>query len=234
MKILISSFAIIVMTLLSATAQNIDLFNRSGKDIIAKEQFISFYENDFADPPKQGNEPIPMYIYNTYNLASPNGNNQYKISTGGSTPLSEYAGYAYDFFDISHAGKKLMREWGYDPLWDVRLLTMNENDRNHYIKVPLDNDCFALIFAGLIFDADDNAGEMIIVVVNQDKATVVFDRPACAFSFTPAPNFSIEFTEKIEDILDGNGYVIGAKADLNITKHKIWKEGNMLKYKSWE
>lgn len=233
MKILISSFTIIVMTLLSATAQNIDLFNRSGKDIIAKEQFISFYENDFADPPKQGSRPITIHVYNRYDLTSPNGSNQYQILTKGYPP-AENVGNTYDFFDIYYAGKKLIRERGNDPLGDVRLLTMNKNDRNHYIKVPLDDNCLALIFAGIIFDGDENAGEMKIVVINQDKATLVFDRPACAFSFTPAPNFSIEFTEKIEDILDGNGYVIGAKADLNITKHKIWKEGNMLKYKSWE
>ncbi len=77
---------------------------------------------------------------------------------------------------------------------------------------------------------------MIVVVVNKDKATVVFDRPACAYSFTPAPNFAIEFTEKVSYttiVLEGlemPGDIIPAP---NATKHKIWKEGNMLKYKSW-
>ncbi len=126
-----------------------------------------------------------------------------------------------------------MRKWGYAPLWDVRLLTKNEDDRNYYIIVPLDDNSFALLFAGLVFDGDDDAGEMIVVVVNKDKATVVFDKPACAYSFTPAPNFAIEFTEKIDDILNADGYAIGAKADMKATKHKIWKEGNMLKYKKW-
>ena len=223
--------SIAYITLMSATAQTVDLFNWAEKDIMAKKEFISFYEKDTTNSFTQ--EKHPTYKYNFYNTASPNGINQYQISTGGFTPTSEYEGYGYDFFEISYNGKRLIREWGYDPLWDVRLLTMNEDDRKHYIKVPLDDNSFALLFAGLVFDGDDDAGEMIIVVVNQDKATMVYDRPACAYSFTPAPNFAIEFTEKTDDILNADGYAIGAKADMKATKHKIWKEGNMLKYKSW-
>ena len=93
-----------------------------------------------------------------------------------------------------------------------------------------------MLFAGLVFDGDDEAGEMIIVVVNQDKATVVYDRPACAYSFTPDPNFAIEITEKIEwdiEVIEGLEIPAYVKADMKATKHKIWKEGNMLKYKSW-
>ncbi len=230
--IILSSFFYIA--LFPTTAQTIDLFNRAEKDITAKKEFISFYEKDAADSFTQENHPT--YKYNFYNTASPNGINQYQISTGGFTPTSKFQGYGYDFFEISYNGKRIIQEWGYNPLWDVRLLTMNEDDRKHYIKVPLDDNSFALLFAGLVFDGDDAAGEMIVVVVNKDKATVVFDRPACAYSFTPAPNFAIEFTEKVSYttiVLEGlemPGDIIPAP---NATKHKIWKEGNMLKYKSW-
>ncbi len=234
MKKLTASLGIAYMTLLSATAQTVDLFNREGKDIIPKEQFITFYKKDVAYLQTLDKKPIQKYT--EYNITSNNGTSQYQISIGGFTPISEYDGYGYDFFEISYNGKRLIREWGYDPLWDVRLLTMNEDDRKHYIKVPLDDNSFALLFAGLVFDGDDDAGEMIIVVVNQDKATVVFDRPAFASAFTPAPNFAIEFTEKIDrktimlEGLEMPGEIIPAP---NATKHKIWKEGNMLKYKKW-
>ena len=218
------------MTLVSATAQTVDLFNRAGKDIIPKEQFIAFYEKESTGGSKFRNSPTNEY--NTFNITSPNELHRYQISIGG-YPAQDAMGDSYEYFDITYNGKKLMRKWGYAPLWDVRLLTKNEDDRNYYIIVPLDDNSFALLFAGLVFDGDDDAGEMIVVVVNKDKATVVFDKPACAYSFTPAPNFAIEFTEKIDDILNADGYAIGTKADMKATKHKIWKEGNMLKYKKW-
>ena len=218
------------MTLVSATAQTVDLFNRAGKDIIPKEQFIAFYEKESTGGSRFRNSPTNEY--NTFNITSPNELHRYQISIGG-YPAQDAMGDSYEYFDITYNGKKLMRKWGYAPLWDVRLLTKNEDDRNYYIIVPLDDNSFALLFAGLVFDGDDDAGEMIVVVVNKDKATVVFDRPACAYSFTPAPNFAIEFTEKIDDILNADGYAIGTKADMKATKHKIWQEGNMLKYKSW-
>ena len=230
MKKLTASLGIAYMTLVSATAQTVDLFNRAGKDIIPKEQFIAFYEKESTGGSRFRNSPTNEY--NTFNITSPNELHRYQISIGG-YPAQDAMGDSYEYFDITYNGKKLMRKWGYAPLWDVRLLTKNEDDRNYYIIVPLDDNSFALLFAGLVFDGDDDAGEMIVVVVNKDKATVVFDRPACAYSFTPAPNFAIEFTEKIDDVLNADGYAIGTKADMKATKHKIWKEGNMLKYKSW-
>ena len=230
MRKLTALLGIAYMTLVSATAQTVDLFNRAGKDIIPKEQFIAFYEKESTGGSRFRNSPTNEY--NTFNITSPNELHRYQISIGG-YPAQDAMGDSYEYFDITYNGKKLMRKWGYAPLWDVRLLTKNEDDRNYYIIVPLDDNSFALLFAGLVFDGDDDAGEMIVVVVNKDKATVVFDRPACAYSFTPAPNFAIEFTEKIDDILNADGYAIGTKADMKATKHKIWQEGNMLKYKSW-
>ena len=230
MRKLTALLGIAYMTLVSATAQTVDLFNREGKDIIPKEQFIAFYEKESTGGSRFRNSPTNEY--NTFNITSPNELHRYQISIGG-YPAQDAMGDSYEYFDITYNGKKLMRKWGYAPLWDVRLLTKNEDDRNYYIIVPLDDNSFALLFAGLVFDGDDDAGEMIVVVVNKDKATVVFDRPACAYSFTPAPNFAIEFTEKIDDILNADGYAIGTKADMKATKHKIWQEGNMLKYKSW-
>ena len=230
---LTASLGIAYMTLVSATAQTVDLFNREGKDIIPKEQFIAFYEKESTGGSRFRNSPTNEY--NTFNITSPNELHRYQISIGG-YPNKDVMGGGYEFIDIYHNGKRLIRKWGKDPLGDVGYLTTNATDKNFYIKVPLDDNSFALLFAGLVFDGDDEAGEMIIVVVNQDKATVVYDRPACAYSFTPDPNFAIEFTEKIEwdiEVIEGLEIPAYVKADMKATKHKIWKEGNMLKYKSW-
>ena len=134
MKKLTASLGIAYMTLLSATAQTIDLFNWAGKDIIPKEQFITFYEKDTTGYTAI-EKKYPLYKYQETDITSSNGKHQYKISTGSFSPQEEM-GNAYEYFDISNNGKRIMREWGKALLWDVRLLTMDKNDRAHYIKVP--------------------------------------------------------------------------------------------------
>ena len=208
-------------------AQSVDLFKWSDGNIVAQQQFVTLGQNN--SPTFVHN---PINPYKTYNISSPNNAHQYSVIIGGSD--TNMSSEMYDVFMISDkSGKTLLCRWGNDPLYNIQYLTLNKDDKNHFIQVPLDDNSFALLFAGNVFDGNDDAGEMIVVVVNKDKATVVFDKPACAYSFTPAPNFAIEFTEKTDDILNADGYAIGAKADMKATKHKIWKEGNMLKYKKW-
>ena len=53
----------------------------------------------------------------------------------------------------------------------------------------------ALLFASVdgAIITNDEATELVIVVVSEGKAKVVFDNYAFAYKYTPAPNFSIEF-----------------------------------------
>ena len=77
---------------------------------------------------------------------------------------------------------------------------------------------------------------MLIVVVHKDQATVVYEAPAIAFKYETTPTFSIEYTETVKQVLNKEGYIDDYAADTKSTnwKHKIWKEGNILKYKSWK
>ena len=138
----------------------------------------------------------------------------------------------YDGFSIQHKGKNLLTYYTGDPLYNCGNITLWK-DKSRFLQIPLDNKSFALCFGGWIYD-QDKAPELVIVVVSDGKAQVVFDNYAFAYKYTPAPKFSIEFVD------DWSG--IGEDPDIykkpsflhGRTKHKIWREGNVLKYKSWK
>ena len=131
MRKLTALLGIAYMTLVSATAQTVDLFKREGKDIIPKEQFIAFYEKESTGGSRFRNSPTNEY--NTFNITSPNELHRYQISIGG-YPNKDVMGGGYEFIDIYHNGKRLIRKWGKDPLGDVGYLTTNATDKNFYIK----------------------------------------------------------------------------------------------------
>ena len=66
------------------------------------------------------------------------------------------------------------------------------------------------------------------------KAQVVFDNYAFAYKYTPAPKFSIEFVDDWSGIGEDPDIYKKPSFLLGRTKHKIWREGNVLKYKSWK
>ncbi|MCF0235757.1 MAG: hypothetical protein HUK09_03430 [Bacteroidaceae bacterium] len=62
----------------------------------------------------------------------------------------------------------------------------------------------------------------------------MFDNFVYAYKYTPAPDFCIEYIDNISDLVTQN-LVHPTPAILKkLTKHKIWKEGNVLKYQSWK
>ena len=204
-----------------------NLFTYSNGNINNKSKFISQFSVEVNSTKLPTN--VKVYTYNEEIIS-----NEYSLAFCGTSP-SLNAGI--DFIRIYDSSKRLLIDHaGYSPLENVHYLTMKNNDNSKYIKVPLDSETFALIFGGVTFDGDDDAPEMVIIVVHKNQAKVVFDNRALAYSYTPAPNFSIEFVDTLNWVEDSEGYVMDVTAEplSSKTKHKIWKEGNMLKYKSWK
>ena len=139
------------------------------------------------------------------------------------------AGYG---FEIYHEGKKILDYLSYGHLFDVRYIT-EEKCRDYFIKVTLSNESFALFFGGWLFGGDETP-EMVVVVVSGDKAKVVFDDYAYAYKYTPGEHFSIEYVDDINGLraIGSPGFTDSYLKKR--TKYKIWREGNMLKYKSWK
>ena len=114
------------------------------------------------------------------------------------------------------------------------ITTKGNDDSDYFIQIPLDDVGFALIFCGWNYGIDD-APEMVIVVVKGNKAKVVFDNYAISYSYTAPPNFSMEYIDDINNLyVDTTETNITSSYLSTRTKHKIWREGNMLKYKSWK
>lgn len=133
------------------------------------------------------------------------------------------------------SGTLLLEQWSYSSIQDVSNITMGASS-NRYLPVKLDSKTMALIFGGSIYETGDDSPEMIIIIVRGNEAKLVFDRPAMVYAYTPEPNFSIEYVEQMDwgnyencDVFTPNSKTIASQ-----TKYKIWKEGNMLKYKSWK
>lgn len=99
-----------------------------------------------------------------------------------------------------------------------------------YLKLPLDDNSFVLFFAGMVYTGSD-APEMMIVVVNKNSASVVFDKMACVYKYTPYPKFSIEYVEDIDWMMTLGGYAPPTSVLNKLKRFKIWQEGNILKYK---
>ena len=210
-------------SLRSQTIEN--LFEWQGENgIVAKTKFLGLSRN-------QELPNMPLYTFKEYNVSSDNKDTYVlKIRGVGNKDLFSQGGY--DFFEIYHDGKMILRHNPHGQMYDVRYVTAKVSE-DYFVRIPLSNDSFALLFGGCLF-GDGGTPEMIVVVVSGGKAKVVFDGYAYAYKYTFGDDFSIEYVDDINGL-----YAIGSSGFTESflkkrTKYKIWREGNMLKYKSWK
>ena len=198
---------------------------QDGNAIVPKEKFLGLN-------PDQDLGNMPLYTFKEYDLSSANeGSYRMKIRGVGNEDMFNDSG-TYDFFEIYHGDKMILRYSSFGILYDVRYITA-EKSVDYFVKVPLSKDSFALFLGGYLY-GDGGTTEMVVVVVSGDNAKVVFDDYAYAYKYTPRENFAMEYVNDIEGL-----YAIGSTGFTEAylksrTKYKIWKEGNMLKYKSWK
>ena len=210
---------------LSATAQtNQSIFEwKSATEITTKEKFCPLVRESY-------NPKSKVYTLHSYTIKNQQGDT-YTIklnSVADSNPNREN----YDGFSISYHGHHLLTFYTGDPLYNSEYITTGKS-KAHFIQVPLDNKSFALLFGGWLYGIDD-APELVIVVVSGNKAKIVFDNYAYSYKYTPNPNFSIEYVDNVEGLYEQYAPIITPAFLKKRTKYKIWKEGNVLKYKSWK
>ena len=201
---------------------------QANNEIAEKNKFLGLYrEQDLLNE--------PPYILKEYDVPQ-NGKDSYKVKIATvegenwAKDMNELR--TFDSFEIYCNEKKIFAYLAGELLHDVENITMEANE-SPFIKVPLSDDSFALFFGGWPYDGGD-APEMVIAVVSGENAKVIYDNRALAYKYTPAPNFSIEFVETIGNLYENDPIVFTDSFLKSRTKHKIWKEGNMLKYKSWK
>ena len=224
-SILLVLFSLVELTGIAQTAQSIFEW-KDDSGIITKKTFfpLSAYSDPGTPDPR-----CKIYDFQSYTIKNEVGI-VYTVKLHSVNIPSPKHGY--DGFSILYNGKNILTYYTGGPLYNCGNITLWKN-QSRFLQIPLDNKSFALCFGGWIFDQDE-APELVIVVVSDGKAKVVFDNYAFAYKYTPAPNFSIEFVDdwsgigEDPDIYKKPSFVRGR------TKHKIWREGNVLKYKSWK
>lgn len=212
-----------------------DLFYYSGDKLHATSdsRFIS-NESKSANE-KRLSSWGKVYTYKS-NIETAQSGKKYRIEFVGLNSDSHSSCFeAVRIYTVS-TNALLLEHQVFVPMENVTNVIAAEHDTRRYIKIPLDNDSFALLLGSIIYDGDDSAPEMLIIIVHKDQAKVVFDTRAFAYSFSPAPNFSVEFVDVMSwgKNAYGNDDNPTAEPLSSKTKYKIWKEGNMLKYKSWK
>ena len=237
-KLFLLLLTMLCLSMSSCYAQQVisetNLFEWSDENIVPKSIFI-----ELDDQPSENSLESVGYTPNTYHsfsICSLNSNYNYTIQIKGQGIEDETK--RYELFTITdNNGNTIYKRFGYDPLTTTQWLSGDDNDTNYFRKIDLNEDCFALIFAGWFFGYGSESGEMIIVIVNKNVATLVYDDYALATTATDftSSNFSMDFVKNGAEFINSDtGLLDLTSANLaGRTKYTLYKEGDMLKIREW-
>lgn len=172
------------------------LFVRTSDDsIIVEPSYIAINNQPSGNPSS-------MNMYHNYQVTSLNNNYNWQVKIMGQDGILEDAGHYYEYFDIMHNGSLILRWYGKDLLTTTQELSHISNRNNYFEKIPLNGNSYALVFCGMRDSYSDVPGEMIIVVVNKNEATVVYDDYAIAITPTnfDSENFQMYFLKDLSGL----------------------------------
>jgi hypothetical protein len=214
-----------------------NLFTWVDGNVVANSNYIVYEEPQLSSSMISLIERTSQTLH-TYPVSSIN--NEYECDVNIVTNnIEDDDPYCYEQFDIkSKSGTLIYRKRGIGlPLTQTVWLSRDYNDNNYFRKIDLNNDSYALFFTGWCYGIDDDLGEMVIVVVSKNVATLVYDGPAAAI--TPTNFNSSSFT--MDFVTDGTGLKDIETGLLDITpeklvgktKYRLYKDGDVLKIVSW-
>lgn len=132
----------------------------------------------------------------------------------------------FDVIDIKCAGKSIFKMKSREA-WDGGYW-VDDNTQLGYVTVRyLDVHVTALVFAGWSYAGD--APWIMIVILNKDKATVVFNRRGVIQECSTDNYYGLNLTyaDQYQE-LDGKGN--RHPADSELKKFRIWQEGQYLRF----
>ena len=234
-KVLLLSQIMMFWCAITCVAQQ-NLFTWVDGNVVANSNYI-VYEEPQLSPSMISGIAKTSHTLHSYQVSSLN--NEYECDVNIVTNnIEDDDPYCYEQFDIkSKSGSLIFRRRGIGPLTKTFHLSCDYNDVNYFRKIDLNNDSYALFFTGWCSGIDDDLGEMVIVVVSKNVATLVYDGPAAAI--TPTNFNSSSFT--MDFVTDGTGLKDFETGLLDITpeklvgktKYRLYKDGDVLKIVSW-
>lgn len=227
-----SLFVIALVYVTTCMAQQ-NLFSWQNGSVIACSDYIIYDTKPFP-----GRNAESSKLLNTFSVSSKN--NQYLcyVKIVGTKGITEDIPGDYAQFELrDHNNRLFYGRLGTYGLYSTIWLSSDHAYDDYFQKIDLDNNSYALIFAGDYLELDDILGEMIIVVVSKNVATLVYDGPAAAITPTDfdSDSFSMDFVTDGTDLIDpvtGLLQINSAKL-AGRTKYRIYKNGNVLKIASW-
>ena len=234
-KVLLLSQIMMFWCAITCVAQQ-NLFTWVDGNVVANSNYIVYEERQLS-PSMISGIAKTSHTLHSYQVSSLN--NEYECDVNIVTNnIEDDDPYCYEQFDIkSKSGSLIFRRRGIGPLTKTFHLSCDYNDVNYFRKIDLNNDSYALFFTGWCSGIDDDLGEMVIVVVSKNVATLVYDGPAAAI--TPTNFNSSSFT--MDFVTDGTGLKDIETGLLDITpeklvgktKYRLYKDGDVLKIVSW-
>lgn len=227
-----SLFVIALLCVTTCIAQQ-NLFSWQDGSVIACNDYIIYDTQPFP-----GRSAESAKLLHTFSVSSKN--NQYLcyVKIVGTKGIDEdIPGDYYQFELRDHNNRLFYGRRGTYGLYSTIWLSSDNAYDNYFKKIDLDNNSYALIFAGDYLNLDDILGEMIIVVVSKNVATLVYDGPATAITPTDfdSDSFSMDFVTDGTDLTDPETGLLDITPSklAGRTKYRIYKDGNVLKIANW-
>ena len=214
------------------------LFELSGGKVVAKAEYTTRH-----DPNAESwidSLGFKVIDYRAFPVSS--ANNKYKCTVRIEGLQSKVKDDSFEQVSIVDAsGTTIYRK--YDDMFGKMWLLMCDMSTTpqydtYFEKVDLDDDSYALFFSKWFYSCcPQDPGDMLIIVVSRNVATMVYEGPAYAISPTDfhSKDFSIEFVDDARGLYnDEDGFLFTPERLAWHTKYKIFKQGNMLKITSWK
>lgn len=232
-KLLFVILVLAQMCVSACLAQTEDLFIReTNGSVIPKDKFLLF------NP--QPDESVTTYVNHTVTVYSQDHNYHCSVEIRDEEYDPDFEEYSL-FRIVDSNSQVIFKRYGIDRLTTTKLLSRNNNDHNFFIQIPLDSTSYALIFSGWYWYPSSVPGEMIIVVVNKNVATLVYAGVGASISpngYTlNSDSFSMDFVSDLSGLRlnENTGQFEEYGSGLNgKTKYTLYRDGNLLKIREWQ
>jgi hypothetical protein len=237
-KFLYTTCLLLFLTNLSCFSQQIindqTLFSWSNGKVVEKEAFLPLLQ--------RVSQQFFQYYYSisttyySYTCSSANGAYRCNIQLSGTSPQMQ--NNRYEIINLFREGDGGGSIGWYlnEPLTTTQWLSGDENDTHFFRKIDLDDNSYALIFAGWFFNQGP-PGEMIIFVISKNVASIVYHDYAYAITPTDfdSDSFSMDFVKDLSRLIDPTTEDVSlTPARLaRTTKYTLYKDGNNLRIKEW-